>query len=602
MQRSQLKYTFQKRLGFITGLITILIFIIGLRFFYLQIFQYDFYKLKASNNSIRTIPIEPSRGIIFDRNGKVIADNRLIYNLELERGRTHNLDEIIQKLAPIIKVSSSDKELYQEILEANPFTDSIPVKTDLALDEVAAFSAKRFLFDEIQLKIRQKRYYHFNDITAHLVGHINRINKTDIEELQKNDLYKRYYASRHIGKTGIEKSYERLIHGFPGYKQIEVNAKNNVIQLLKTVPATDGDNINLTIDIELQKLAHESFGDKRGALVAIDVNNGEILTYVSQPGFDPNLFIDGINSKNWAALNNSKTKPMLDRVIHGLYPPGSTLKPFVGLSALENNIRKPPFTIDDPGYFNIGNKRFNDWKKTGHGTVGIIEAIKVSCDTFFYGLGLDLGVTQMNKDLSQYFFGRKTGIDMMNEKAGLLADAKWKKNKLNQSWFKGETAITAIGQGFTQVTPLQLAYATALIANPNLNQKPHLLLYSEKKELFNNEQTPPKVSLDNLKLIQEGMLQVTQEGGTAAFLGKGISYSMAAKTGTAQVFSLQGQEYDEESLPEHLKDHALFIAYAPAENPRVAVAVIVEHGGHGGSTAGPIAKKFFDNYMKQISY
>ena len=602
MQRSQLKYTFQKRLGFITGLITILIFIIGLRFFYLQIFQYDFYKLKASNNSIRTIPIEPSRGIIFDRNGKVIADNRLIYNLELERGRTHNLDEIIQKLAPIIKVSSSDKELYQEILEANPFTDSIPLKTDLALDEVAAFSAKRFLFDEIQLKIRQKRYYHFDDITAHLVGHINRINKTDIEELQKNDLYKRYYASRHIGKTGIEKSYERLIHGFPGYKQIEVNAKNNVIQLLKTVPATDGANINLTIDIELQKLAHESFGDKRGALVAIDVNNGEILTYVSQPGFDPNLFVDGINSKNWAALNNSKTKPMLDRVIHGLYPPGSTLKPFVGLSALENNIRKPPFTIDDPGYFNIGNKRFNDWKKTGHGTVGIIEAIKVSCDTFFYGLGLELGITQMNKDLSQYFFGRKTGIDMMNEKAGLLADAKWKKNKFNQSWFKGETAITAIGQGFTQVTPLQLAYATALIANPNLNEKPHLLLYSEKKELFNNEQTSPKVSLDNLKLIQEGMLQVTQEGGTAAFLGKGISYSMAAKTGTAQVFSLQGQEYDEESLPEHLKDHALFIAYAPAENPRVAVAVIVEHGGHGGSTAGPIAKKFFDNYMKQISY
>jgi len=602
MQRSQLKYTFQKRLGFITGLITILIFIIGLRFFYLQIFQYDFYKLKASNNSIRTIPIEPSRGIIFDRNNKVIADNRLIYNLELERGRTHNLDEIIQKLAPIIKVSSLDKELYQEILEANPFTDSIPLKTDLALDEVAAFSAKRFLFDEIQLKIRQKRYYHFDDITAHLVGHINRINKTDIEELQKNDLYKRYYASRHIGKTGIEKSYETLIHGFPGYKQIEVNAKNDVIQLLKTVPATDGENINLTIDIELQKLAHESFGDKRGALVAIDVNNGEILAYVSQPGFDPNLFIDGINSKNWAKLNNSKTKPMLDRVIHGLYPPGSTLKPFVGLSALENNIRKPPFTIDDPGYFNIGNKRFNDWKKTGHGTVGIIEAIKVSCDTFFYGLGLELGITQMNKDLSQYFFGKKTGIDMMNEKAGLLADEKWKKNKFNQSWFKGETAITAIGQGFTQVTPLQLAYATALIANPNLNQKPRLLLYSEKKELFNNEQTSPKVSLDNLKLIQEGMLQVTQEGGTAAFLGKGISYSMAAKTGTAQVFSLQGQEYDEESLPEHLRDHALFIAYAPAENPRVAVAVIVEHGGHGGSTAGPIAKKFFDNYMKQISY
>ena len=376
--------------------------------------------------------------------------------------------------------------------------------------------------------------------------------------------------------------------------------KMRVIQTLVTVPPIDGSNINLTIDIELQKIAFNAFKNKKGALVAIDVNNGEILAYVSQPGFDPNLFIDGINEDAWSKLNNAKSKPLLDRVIRGLYPPGSTLKPFVALAALENDIRKPPFKINDPGYFTMpnGSKTFNDWKKGGHGIVDMAEAIKVSCDTFFYGLGLELGIKRINQSLEQYFFGRKTGIDMHNERSGLLADEAWKKNKFNKPWYGGETAITAIGQGFTQVTPLQLAYATALIANPKLDQKPHLLLYSEKKALYKNNQPPPPVNEKNIKLIQDAMTDVTQDGGTAAFLGKDIAYKIAAKTGTAQVFSLKGQEYDEENLPEHLKDHALFIAYAPAEQPKIALAVIVENGGHGGSTAGPIAKQVFDYYIK----
>ena len=600
MQKGEFKYTFQKRLRVITVIISLLVIIISLRFFYLQIFQYDFYKLKASNNSIRTIPIEPARGLIFDRNDKVIAANELTYNLELNKKSQYDLDELARKLTPIVKITRDDINKYQKILANDPFLDTVAIKTDLTDEEVAAFTANRYLYDGIQLIIRQKRFYSYAQITSHLVGHIHRINKADIKTLQANNKYQRYFASRHMGKTGIESSYEDVIHGYPGYKQIEVNAKNEIIQTLVTVPPIDGSNINLTIDIELQKIAFNAFKNKKGALVAIDVNNGEILAYVSQPGFDPNFFIDGINKDAWSKLNNAKSKPLLDRVIRGLYPPGSTLKPFVALAALENDIRKPPFKINDPGYFTMpnGSKTFNDWKKGGHGIVDMAEAIKVSCDTFFYGLGLELGIKRINQSLEQYFFGRKTGIDMHNERSGLLADEAWKKNKFNKPWYGGETAITAIGQGFTQVTPLQLAYATALIANPKLDQKPHLLLYSEKKALYKNNQPPPPVNEKNIKLIQDAMTDVTQDGGTAAFLGKDIAYKIAAKTGTAQVFSLKGQEYDEENLPERLKDHALFIAYAPAEQPKIALAVIVENGGHGGSTAGPIAKQVFDYYIK----
>ncbi|MDA0730669.1 MAG: penicillin-binding protein 2 [Proteobacteria bacterium] len=600
MQKGEFKYTFQKRLGVITVIISLLVIIISLRFFYLQIFQYDFYKLKASNNSIRTIPIEPARGLIFDRNDKVIAANQLTYNLELNKKSQYDLDELARKLTPIVKITRDDINKYQKILANDPFLDTVAIKTDLTDEEVAAFTANRYLYDGIQLIIRQKRFYSYAQITSHLVGHIHRINKADIKTLQANNKYQRYFASRHMGKTGIESSYEDVIHGYPGYKQIEVNAKNEIIQTLVNVPPIDGSNINLTIDIELQKIAFNAFKNKKGALVAIDVNNGEILAYVSQPGFDPNFFIDGINEDAWSKLNNAKSKPLLDRVIRGLYPPGSTLKPFVALAALENDIRKPPFKINDPGYFTMpnGSKTFNDWKKGGHGIVDMAEAIKVSCDTFFYGLGLELGIKRINQSLEQYFFGRKTGIDMHNERSGLLADEAWKKNKFNKPWYGGETAITAIGQGFTQVTPLQLAYATALIANPKLDQKPHLLLYSEKKALYKNNQPPPPVNEKNIKLIQDAMTDVTQDGGTAAFLGKDIAYKIAAKTGTAQVFSLKGQEYDEENLPEHLKDHALFIAYAPAERPKIALAVIVENGGHGGTTAGPIAKQVFDYYIK----
>ena len=337
-------------------------------------------------------------------------------------------------------------------------------------------------------------------------------------------------------------------------------------------------------------------------MVALNPSNGEILIYVSQPSFDPNLFTNGIDENNWKRLNNSSQKPLVNRVVSGLYPPGSTLKPFVALAALENNIRRPPFSIEDKGFYNMPNqsKTFRDWKKGGHGEVDMIKAIAVSCDTFFYGLGIELGIPKLNKVLKRFGFGEKTNIDIPNEKKGLVASAKWKKNKYKEKWYQGETAITAIGQGYTQATPIQLALATAKLINTDKKIIPHLLNknLSPKFMSSKNIKKPSQFSED-LELVKEGMSLVTKDGGTAAFIGKTSSYNISAKTGTAQVFGLKkGEVYDETILPERLKDHALFIAYAPSEDPELVIAIVVENGGHGGSTAGPIAKKVLDAYLE----
>jgi penicillin-binding protein 2 len=603
MQKFQIRYTFHQRLNFMMGIIIVLMGIIVLRFFYLQVIQYDFYKTKSISNSLRTIPIAPLRGIIYDRNKQVLAENRLIYNLEINPEDNLNLNEVKNNLAKIIHITDTDISNYKKLVKNNIYATSLPIKIDLSAEEAAHFVAHQFQFPDISILQRQKRFYPFGELSSHAVGYINRINSKDIQDIKNKNLESKYNGVNHIGKTGIEYFYEDIIHGRPGYQQVEVNAQNNIFRIIEEIPAINGDNISLTIDIRLQEKIVKKFENKKGAFVAIDVNNGEILSYVSQPSYDPNLFINGINFEAWDQLNNNSTTPLHNRVIAGLYPPGSTLKPFIALSGIENNLRAPPFAIEDPGFFQMpGTKKiFRDWKKSGHGHVDMIKAIAESCDTFFYGLGLELGMTKMNRTLSQFYFGEQTGLDLAGEKKGLLATPEWKQKTYKKPWYGGETAITAIGQGFTQVTPIQLAYATALLANPKLNKKPHLLLHSTKKELTDIDQKPPAINPASLKTIYQGMEDVTQDGGTAAFIGKKSKYKIAAKTGTAQVFGLaQGEEYDEDTLPEHLKDHALFIAYAPAENPKVAVAVIVENGGHGGSAAGPIAKTFFDHYFEEF--
>lgn len=602
MQRNQLRFVIAKRQSIVVGLFFVLLFLIIIKFFLVQVVQHNYFEKKSVNNSIKLIPIAPSRGLIVDRNNKVLAANKLIYNIELDPNKKHDFDNIRTHLRSIISISDADVEQYHRITKENYYSSTVPIKSDLSQHQVASFLARQYLVDQVSLVPRLERFYPFNEYSSHVVGYINRINKGDVDKLRRMDKIQLYKGTDHIGKTGVELMYENSIHGFPGFKKIEVDAKGNVIRTIESQEPEHGQTIQLTIDIDLQKIAIEAFQDQSGALIAMDPNNGEILAYVSQPDFNPNLFINGIDHKNWNKLNNDKSKPLLDRVIHGVYPPGSTLKPFVAMAALENNLRKPPYKMFDPGYFTMpnGSKTFRDWKREGHGEVDLVKALAVSCDTFFYSLGLELGIIKINNTLSNFGFGKVTGVDLLNEKKGLLANEEWKKNKKNKRWFAGETVITAIGQGYTQVTPIQLASATTKIAVFNGGNQPHLKLGRFLPLSKNAEKKEMSTSTDLMHYIRKGMEDVTAPGGTAAFLAND-RYKIAAKTGTAQVFGLKGGEYIEDDLPDHLKDHALLIAYAPANRPQLVIAVVVEHGGSGGTTAGPIAKKVFDYYLKNYN-
>lgn len=601
MQKEQLKSIFHKRLYILAILILIMLSIIIIKFFYVQIIQHNYFEKKANNNRVKIVAIPPARGLIFDRNNRILAENKITLNLEIDQSKKNEIEKIVTQLKPFISISKKDLSQYEKIIKNNYFSTTIPLKTDLTPQEAAKFLANEYQINDVYLKSRLKRYYQHHEITSHVVGYINRINKKDLRMLTKKDRLSLYKGSDHIGKRGIEQNYEHLIHGVPGFKKIEVDAKGRIVRTIKRKKPINGQNIHLSIDIELQKKAIDAFGNKKGALVAISPLNGEILAYVSKPQFNPNLFVNGIDYKNWNLLNKNKENPLLDRVTKGLYPPGSTIKPFIAIAGLENNLRVPPFQIIDPGFFTMPNqsKTFRNWKRDGHGSVDMVKAIAVSSDTFFYGLGLELGIDKINQTLQAYGFGQKTGIDLLGEKKGLLANQEWKLKNKKEKWYAGETVITAIGQGFTQVTPLQLANATAKIALPNNKNyvSPHLLLNSNQLKHKNDSlYTPPPLKKNTMQFVKRGMEAVTEKGGTAAFLNN-INYKIAAKTGTAQVFGLAGGEYIEDDLPDHLKDHALFIAYAPAEKPELVLAIIVENGGSGGSTAGPIAKKVFDYFL-----
>jgi penicillin-binding protein 2 len=603
MDKYYIKFILSSRLKLISYCFLTVFILIILRFFYIQILQNNYYATQALANSIKIVPIPPARGLIFDRNNTIIADNKLSYSLEIIPDKNRNLNKLIDKLNKVVPINLTDIKKYKRILNQKEFINTIPIKSNLTNKELAAFATNSYQFENVELKETIKRFYPMGALGVHFLGYINRISKKDLLLLEKKGFKKNYIGTDHIGKAGVEYQYEKELHGESGFKQIEVNSIGKPLRTLKTFPAREGANIHLTIDLKMQEIAEKAFGNKKGALVAIDPSNGELLAYVSMPTYNPGFFIDGISHKNWNNLSMSADKPLLDRSINGLYPPGSTLKPFVAIAALENQIRMPPFKIKDPGYFSINNsRRFRDWKVGGHGEVDIIKAIAVSCDTFFYGLAVELGIPRLNKTLENFGFGKKTGVDLPNEKSGLLADAKWKKKKYNKKWYAGETAITGIGQGFTQVTPIQLALATSRIAFPNKSIVPHIKLNSQQLKQNTDFTSPIITSSKTIAWVKKGMENVTLDGGTAAFIGKNINYKIAAKTGTAQVFGLKkGEVYDDEKIPAHLKDHALFIAYAPVKNPKISLAIVVENGGHGGSTAGPIAKKIFDYYLSSKS-
>jgi len=597
---------FRSRL-MLAGLLIIAAFALLLtRFTWLQVVQREYYHTLAEANRISVVPVLPNRGLILDRNGEVLAANYSAYTLEITPSRVANVERAIDELATLIEVSARDRRRFKKLQEESKNFESLPIRTRLTEEEVARFAVNRFRFPGFEIKARPFRSYPQGEIASHAIGYIGRINDADVKRIDDQGLNANYKGTDHIGKLGIEGAYEKELHGVTGSEQVEIDAGGRAIRSLARSEPLSGNNLVVTLDLKLQKVAEDAFQEFRGALVAIDPKTGEILALVSKPGFDPNLFVDGIDPQNWDALNNSPDKPLNNRALRGQYPPGSTIKPFMALAALDLKKRSPEFAINDPGYFTIPGvaHRYRDWKKDGHGVVNMHKSIVISCDTYYYGLATELGIEAIHRHLVKFNFGSRTGIDIDGELNGLAPSTDWKWQRFKQKWFTGDTVSVGIGQGYLLATPLQLAVATAMLANDGVPVHPRLLKSvqdsrtQEIRELQRPLDEGPVLKPEHLAFIRAAMVDVTRPGGTAARAGAGASYAIAAKTGTAQVIAMkQGEKYDEKRVKEAHRDHALFIAYAPADNPRLAMALLVENGGHGGSTAAPIAREVFDYYL-----
>ena len=599
-------HNFRLRLALSLGFVLLLLLILLARFVYLQVIQQSHYQTLAENNRISIVPIAPSRGLILDRNGVILAHNYSAYTLEITLSKVVDLKTTIDELAKLIDIQPGDRKRFKRLLADNRKLESLPIRNRLTDEEVARFSTQRYRFPGVEIKARLFREYPYHEQISHLVGYIGRINESEIAQLEEDEMAANYRGSDYIGKTGIEQSYEGELHGKTGLQQVEVDAGGREVRVLSRTPPVSGNNLMLTIDAKLQGIAEQAFGNYRGALVAIDPTNGEVLAFVSKPGYDPNLFIDGIDEQSWNELNNSPDVPLNNRALRGQYSPGSTIKPFMALAGLHYNKRTPGYTISDPGYFSLpgSRHRYRDWKKDGHGSVDLFKSIVVSCDTYYYGLATELGIDNIYSFFSEFGFGKKTGIDMGGEVSGLMPSQEWKQKRHKQKWYAGDTVSVGVGQGYNLVTPLQLAYATAILANDGVAYRPHLLKEvrssrtSEKRTLGTNLESNLNLNSEHLALVKSAMVAVTQPGGTAAKAGAGASYVFAGKTGTAQVIGIkQGEKYIESKIQERYRDHAWFMAFAPSDQPKIALAVLVENGGHGGSTAAPIARKVLDYFL-----
>ena len=599
-------YYFRLRLALSLGFVLVMLFTLLTRFFYLQVVKHSHYQTLAENNRFSVVPIVPNRGLILDRNGVVLAHNYSGYTLEITPNKIDDLEATIDQLAQLVDIQPKHRKRFKKLLTESHTFESLPIRNRLSDEEVARFAAQSYHFPGVEIKARLFREYPYNEQTSHLIGYIGRINESDIEQLEEDKSAANYRGSDYIGKTGIEQSYESELHGTTGVEQVEVDAGGRGVRVLSRTPPASGNNLVLTLDAKLQEIADEAFGKYRGALVAIDPNNGEVLAFVSRPGYDPNLFIDGIDEDSWNELNNSPDVPLNNRALRGQYPLGSTIKPFMALAGLYYNKRSPSYTISDPGYFTLpgSSHHYRDWKKGGHGSVDMFKSIVVSCDTYYYGLATDLGIDNMFNFLSQFGFGKKTGIDMEGETAGLLPSQEWKQKRYKEKWYAGDTVSAGIGQGYDLVTPMQLAFATAVLANDGVGYRPHLVRqvqHSGSKDAPVPEVNPAftiNLNPEHVALVKRAMVAVMQPGGTAAQAGAGAPYAFAGKTGTAQVVGMkQGEKYIESQVAERNRDHAWFIAFAPADKPKIALAVLAENGGHGGAVAAPIARKVLDYYL-----
>jgi penicillin-binding protein 2 len=599
-------FHFKRRLGLAAVFIVLAFGGLLARFVDLQVLQHSHFQTLAETNRIAIVPVTPNRGVITDRNGVVLAQSYSAYTLEITPSRVTSLDATIDALADIVEVRDRDRRRLRKLMEESKNFESLPLRTKLTDDEVARFAVNRYRFPGVEINARLFRQYPFGELASHVVGYIGRINDRDVERIADWDETTNYKGTDYIGKAGVELAYERQLHGITGNEEVEVDASGRAVRTLSRRPPTSGQNVTLTIDIALQQAAEEAFGDRRGALVALDPANGDVLAMVSKPGYDPNLFVDGIDSASWQELNESIDKPLLNRPLRGAYPPGSTIKPFLALAALESGKRTPTQTIFDPGYYQIAGQahRFRDDKPGGHGMVDMPKSIIQSCDTYYYMLGAETDIDDTARFLSQFGFGTKTGIDIDGELTGILPSRAWKRERFgaaNGKWYLGDSVSAGIGQGYNAFTPLQLAHAIATIANDGVAYRPHLLRAIGGSEdaartLVDTRPTQVPLRPQNVATIKSALVGVNREGTSRqAFVG--AEYTSAGKTGTAQVFSLKGEKYTEKNVNERLRDHAWFIAYAPADKPRIALAVLVENGGFGASAAAPIARRVLDFYL-----
>ena len=604
LRNAQLElHHFQLRLAIATGFVLFMFLLLFGRFFYLQVVKHDQLQTLAEANRIAIVPVVPNRGIIVDRNGIVLAHNYSAYTLEVQPHKINNLERLVDELATLIEITPRDRRRLKRLLEESKSVGSLPIRTRLSDEEIAVFAANRHRFPGVEINSRLFRHYPQGEIFSHVVGHIGRVNQREVEQLEADGLAANYRGTDYIGKLGLEQKYESHLHGTTGVEEVEVDSGGRPVRTLSRTPPVPGNNLMLNLDARLQEVAYNAFGDFRGALVAIEPSTGGVLAFVSKPGFDPNLFVDGIDVLNWNELNNSLDKPLVNRALFGTYPPGSTFKPFMALAALTLGKRTPQQAISDPGYFNFGGHQFRDDKVGGHGMVDMYKSIVVSCDTYYYVLANDLGIDAIARFMGQLGFGSRTGIDIEGESAGVLPSQEWKMRRFNQKWFAGETISVGIGQGYNAYTPLQLATAIATIANDGVMFRPHIVNYVEDIRTQERSAVEPNplrtldVRKQHLEVIQQALIGVNKEGTSArSFIGAG--YVSAGKTGTAQVIGIkQGEKYVESKVQERHRDHALFIAYAPADDPKIALAVVVENAGFGARHAAPIARKVLDYYL-----
>ncbi|MBT5626285.1 MAG: penicillin-binding protein 2 [Proteobacteria bacterium] len=588
----------------LAGIIALILAAILLaRLYSLQVSQYARYQTLSLDNHIRLQALSPVRGLILDRNGVVLAQNTAVYALKVTPERVLDMDLMLAEVGQIVDLSDREILAFKQRSSRRPGFKKQLLKTQLDDAEAAKFAVNEYRFPGVTLEAVLHRDYPFAELTAHFLGYVGRISEKDQNRLEEE----KYKGISHTGKSGIEKQYERALVGSTGFEEVEIDAHGRTLRTISREGAIPGDNLRLTIDIELQREARRALGASRGAVVAMDPSNGEVLAMVSNPSFDPNLFVDGIDHATYSALRSLKDKPFLNRALHGRYAPGSTIKPIFAEVVIEEGI-DPEESVFCPGWYMLpgSTRQYRCWKKTGHGRVDLHAAIEQSCDVYFYEMGKRLGIGQMSGVLKKFGLGSQSGVDLPGEPDGLVPSAEWKLATRNEPWYPGEDLITAIGQGFLMTTPLQLARVASILANRGSVVQPRLLMSKNDPLSGEPEELNNKKNTRNLHINTEAMDRViramtavmSSPRGTARMSGRRSAYSIAGKTGTAQVIAIaQGEEYDEDSLKEEFRDHALFIAFAPVENPKIAIAVVVENGGSGAGVAAPVARKVLDHFF-----